>query len=144
MNGKILEAVVCTCSGKKMFLKISKNLQENTFAKVSLLTKLPKGTLFYRTPLVASKKSELIVNVIFTHGYNYFTFSLVKKRLNERIIYPQFFISYWGNFLKLIKFITQCYLFIASEILVTLSKKASVTIFSDSLLTSFFLADFQC
>ena len=40
MNGKKLEAVVCTCSVKKVFLKILQNSQENIFSRVSLLIKL--------------------------------------------------------------------------------------------------------
>ena len=69
------EAVVLRCFVKKVFLKISQNLQENTCARVSFLIKLQvcnfikKETLikvfscefceilrthFYRTPLVAA------------------------------------------------------------------------------------------
>ena len=54
------------CSGKKMFLEISQNSQENTGARVflnkvaglrteTLLKKrLSKNTFFYRTPLVVA------------------------------------------------------------------------------------------
>ena len=35
-----LEAVAQTCFVKKVFLEISQNSQENTFARVSILTKL--------------------------------------------------------------------------------------------------------
>ena len=64
------EAVAQRCSVEKIFLKISKNLQENTRARVSFLIKLhaykvaglrlcefceiSKNTIFYRTPLVAA------------------------------------------------------------------------------------------
>ena len=58
------EAVVSRCSVEKMFLEISKNLQENTCARDSFLIKLTKGfscefckisknTFIYRTPPVA-------------------------------------------------------------------------------------------
>ena len=36
----LIEAVVQTCSVKKVFLEISQNSQENTFATVSFLIKL--------------------------------------------------------------------------------------------------------
>ena len=59
------EVVVCSCSVKKVFLEISQNSQENTCARVSVLTKLqahacnfikketlPQDTLEHlRTPL---------------------------------------------------------------------------------------------
>ena len=62
------EAVARRCSVKKVFLKISQNLQENTFARVSFLIKIQalvqviscefceisKNTFFYRTPPVAT------------------------------------------------------------------------------------------
>ena len=62
------EAVARRCSIKKVFLKISQNLQENTFARVSFLIKIQalvqviscefceisKNTFFYRTPPVAT------------------------------------------------------------------------------------------
>ena len=37
---ELLEAVVQTCSVKKVYLNISQNLQENTCARVSFLIKL--------------------------------------------------------------------------------------------------------
>ena len=39
-HGRFLEAVSRKCSVKKVFLKISQNLQENTFARVTFLIKL--------------------------------------------------------------------------------------------------------
>ena len=90
----------------------------------------------YRKPLVAaSKKYEYTVNVRFTQGCICFVLSLVKKPLNEHIIYLQFFIFYWENLLKPIKLITQSCLFVASEFFFILThifrlrKNASVTIF---------------
>ena len=40
------EAIVGKCSIKKVFLKISKNSQDNTCVKFSFLTKLQHATLF--------------------------------------------------------------------------------------------------
>ena len=48
MQGKPSEAVVQTCSVKKVFLEISQNAQENTCARVSFLVKLqPSGLQLY-------------------------------------------------------------------------------------------------
>ena len=42
---KIAEAVVQRCSVKKVFLEISQNLLENTYARVSFLIKLRASAL---------------------------------------------------------------------------------------------------
>ena len=51
------EAVVQSCSVKKVFLEISQNSQENTCARISFLIKLQASainTFFHGTPLVAA------------------------------------------------------------------------------------------
>ena len=67
-----MEAVIQTCSVKKVFLEISQNSQENTCARVSFLIKLQawpgvfsckfceifKKTFLYRKPLVAASGNE--------------------------------------------------------------------------------------
>ena len=70
----------------------------------------------------------------------------VKKHLNQHIIYYNFSFLI-QKFLKLVKFITQSYLFTAFEFIFILRhifrlpKKASTTIFSDGWLTSLFSAN---
>ena len=78
----MIEAVARRCSVKKVFLEISQNSQENTFARVSFLIKLTfliktlaqvfsfefceisKNTFFHRTPLVAASE----MNILDTEG----------------------------------------------------------------------------
>ena len=50
------EAVVRGCSVKKMFLKISQNSQEDTYARVSVLMKLQASGHFDTLPLVFSSE----------------------------------------------------------------------------------------
>ena len=77
-----IEAVVQTCSVKKMFLEISQNSQENTCARVSFLIKLQAwpatllkkrlchkcfpvnfvNTFLHWTPLVAASVHLLVLN----------------------------------------------------------------------------------
>ena len=69
------EAVVRSCSVKKVFLKMLQNSQENTCARVSFLIKLQasgvflwilqhlKNTFFYRTPLVAASVFYIFVQM---------------------------------------------------------------------------------
>ena len=64
MQVDVLEAVAQRCYAKKMFLEMSKNSQENTCDRVSVLTlaqmfscefcKISKNTFSYRTPKVAA------------------------------------------------------------------------------------------
>ena len=49
----IIEAVVPRCSVKKLFLKILKNSQENTCARVSFLIKLQTSGNFFRKDVLA-------------------------------------------------------------------------------------------
>ena len=51
------EAVARRRSVKKMFLEISKNSQENTFAKVSFLINLPKACNFIKKETLAQEFS---------------------------------------------------------------------------------------
>ena len=59
-----LEAVVCRCSVKKVFLEISQNLQENTYARVSFLIKLLALGL---RPATLLKKRLLRYKAYFRH-----------------------------------------------------------------------------
>ena len=53
---------------KKMFLKISQNLQENTCARVPFLIKLQaRGTYFYRTPVFIEHLWWLLLNIPIIH-----------------------------------------------------------------------------
>ena len=63
VSSQIFDRVICyytevavqRCSVKKMFLEISQNLQENTWARVSFLIKLQASfSFFHRTPQVAA------------------------------------------------------------------------------------------
>ena len=80
---------------------------------------------------------------------NCFLLSLVKKHLNEHIIYCIYnlIISYWKKFKKLVKFITQSYSSLLNSFLflsIFLSPwKAPITTFSEGFLTSLFLTNFS-
>ena len=98
------------------------------------------------------------IDVRFTQGLLQLLFTFFDWKTFERAHHIlKFFISFWQKFLRLIKFIRQCYIsllnfsFILKNIflflstfLSKLSMSSSMTIFSDDLLTSLFLADFQC
>ena len=66
-HGRFLEAVSWKCSVKKVFLKISQNLQKNTFAKVTLLIKLkdlrPQTLLEIDSNTGVSWPARLTINI---------------------------------------------------------------------------------
>ena len=71
------------------------------------------NSFFYRTPLVAaSEKYEYTVYMLdlLNDCYNSFLLSLIKKHLNEPIIYHNFLFLIEKKLLKLVRFITQSYL----------------------------------
>ena len=71
------------------------------------------NSFFYRTPLVAaSEKYEYTVYMLdlLSDCYNSFLLSLIKKHLNEPIIYHNFLFLIEKKLLKLVRFITQSYL----------------------------------
>ena len=75
------EAVVKTCSVKKLLLNILQNSQESTCARVSFLIKLQASTIFYRTPPMADsmayatfengKWSNELLNLQAAHSLNF-------------------------------------------------------------------------
>ena len=67
LNFYLIEAVVLTCSVKKVLLEISQNSQKNTCARVSFLIKLQAWGLntFFVEPLVAASDLTFAV-IIFT------------------------------------------------------------------------------
>ena len=71
------------------------------------------NSFFYRTPLVAaSEKYEYTVYMLdlLNDCYNCFLLSLIKKHLNEPIIYYNFLFLIEKKLLKLVRLITQFYL----------------------------------
>ena len=66
-------------SVKKVFLEISQNLQENTFARVSFLMCFPVNfAKFLGTPLLRNTSGRLLLNKAFCSGQN----------LNQRPLFP--------------------------------------------------------
>ena len=86
-----VEAVVQTCSVKKVFLGISQNSQENTCARVSFLIKLQASALV--APSDRSSRANLIFKSVVLKNFVNFTgglrpATLLKRDSNAGVFQP--------------------------------------------------------